>query len=201
MPRRRRIRWLSLTLHGTLLMAALWLLSLGAVIAWGSRDRAQPSEAIVVLGAAQYAGRPSPVFRARLDHAVSLWHQGMAPRVIVTGGIGTGDTISEAAVARRYVLRRGVPDTAILMEGQGRTTSESLQGVAELMQGRGREVILVSDPFHMLRLTILARRYGLTARTSPTQTSPIADNPETTWKYFLSESLKVPLVLIMERSP
>jgi uncharacterized SAM-binding protein YcdF (DUF218 family) len=201
MPRRRRVRWLSLTLHGTLLMAALWLLSLGAVVAWGSRDRAEPSEAIVVLGAAQYAGRPSPVFRARLDHAVALWHQGMAPRVILTGGVGTGDTISEAAVARRYVLRRGVPDTAILMEGQGRTTSESLQGVAELMQGRGREVILVSDPFHMLRLTILARRYGLKARTSPTQTSPIADNPETTWKYFLSESLKVPLVLIMERSP
>lgn len=196
--RSRRMRWWHLAGYAVLLLVATWMLSLGAVIAWGARDRARRSQAIVVLGAAQYAGRPSPVLRARLDHAVALWRERMAPRVIVTGGVGTGDTTSEAAVSRRYVMKQGVPDSAIMLEPLGRTTQESLDAVSRMLPRGQREVILVSDPFHMLRLTILARRMGLHAHTSPTRTSPISANQHTEWKYYVSESLKVPLVLLME---
>jgi uncharacterized SAM-binding protein YcdF (DUF218 family) len=170
------------------------------VIAWGSRDRAKPGDAIVVLGAAQYWGKPSPVLRARLDHAVDLWRRGMAPRVVLTGGVGVGDTTSEAAVGRKYILTEGIPDSAILLETTGRTTRESLRSVAAMLQADGfRTVILVSDPFHMLRLDILARRFGLIPYTSPTRSSPISANTGETWRYYVSESVKIPFVLIMER--
>ena len=186
--------------YATVALVAAWLIALGTVIAWGSRDRARPSDAIVVLGAAQYWGRPSPVLRARLDHAVGLWRRRMAPRVVLTGGDGVGDTTSEAAVSRKYVIGRGIPDTAILLETTGRTTQESLRSVAVLLRSRNEEsVILVSDPFHMLRLDILARRFGLVPYTSPTRTSPISANTGETWRYYMNESLKIPFVLIMER--
>lgn len=205
MPRRRS-RILRYPVYLLVLVAGTWLLSLAAVVVWAADDRSRPGEAIVVLGAAQYAGRPSPVLKARLDHAVELWERGLAPRMILTGGVGDGDTTSEAAVSRRYVMRRGVPDTAILMEAVGRTTQESLRGVADLMEsgrvrsvaGRGREVILVSDPFHMLRLDIAARRLHLVPYTSPTRSSPISANRATSWKYYVNESLKIPFVLLLE---
>lgn len=186
--------------YATVALAATWLITLGAVIAWGSRDRARPSDAIVVLGAAQYWGRPSPVLRARLDHAVGLWRRRMAPRLVLTGGVGVGDTTSEAAVSRKYVIGQGIPDTAILLETTGRTTQESLRSVAAILQSRSEErVILVSDPFHMLRLDILARRFGLVPYTSPTRTSPISTNAGETWRYYINESFKIPFVLIMEK--
>jgi uncharacterized SAM-binding protein YcdF (DUF218 family) len=186
--------------YTAVIVVGLWLLALGAVVAWGSRDRAKASDAIVVLGAAQYWGRPSPVLRARLDHAVGLWRRGMAPRIVLTGGVGVGDTTSEAAVGRKYVIGAGIPDSAILLETTGRTTRESLRSVARMLQSLdSRSVILVSDPFHMLRLDILARRFGLTPYTSPTRTSPISANTGETWRYYLNESVKIPFVLIMER--
>lgn len=202
----RRPRLRRLLAYLLLIIVGGWALCLLAVVGMGAWDRARPGEAIVVLGAAQYAGRPSPVLKARLDHAVQLWNAGIAPRVILTGGVGKGDTTSEAAVSRRYVMRQGVPDTAILMETVGRTTDESLRGVAELMEsgrvrsvaGEGREVILVSDPFHMLRLWVLARQHELVPYTSPTRTSPISANRRTTWKYYLNESVKIPLILLLE---
>ena len=198
-PRRPLIVRLTLMLLGLVLLG--WLASLGAVLAWERHDQTRPVGAIVVLGAAQYVGRPSPVLRARLDHAVSLWRRKMAPTMIVTGGRGTGDTTSEAAVSQRYVMRRGVPVGAILLETEGRTTSQSMAGVAALMGGRNRrDVLLVSDPFHMLRLTILARRHGLEPYASPTPTSPIAASPSERWKYALSESFKAPLAFILERN-
>lgn len=178
-----------------------WLSSLAAVLAWERQDEARPVAAIVVLGAAQYVGKPSPVLRARLDHAISLWKRNLAPTLIVTGGRGTGDTTSEAAVSQRYAVQRGVPATAILLETEGRTTSESMAGVAALMGSRDRrDVLLVSDPFHMLRLTILARRHGLIPYASPTPTSPIAASPSMRWKYALSESIKAPFAFIVERN-
>jgi len=186
--------------YAGLILSSVWLLALGAVIAWGSRDRAKTSDAIVVLGAAQYAGKPSPVLRARLDHAVGLYRRGMAPRVVLTGGVGVGDTTSEAAVSRKYVIGEGVPDSVILLEATGRTTRESLRSAAAMLRSRNRRsVILVSDPFHMLRLDILARRFGLIPYTSPTRTSPISANTGATWRYYLTESVKIPFVLIMER--
>ena len=184
------------------LVLGAWLVSLIAVVVWEHRDTARRADAIVVLGAAQYVGRPSPVLRARLDHALDLWKRGLAPRVILTGGVGDGDTTSEAAVGRRYVQQRGVPDSAILVEPHGRTTSASMEEVASLMGRAGlREVILVSDPFHMLRLSILARRHGLVPYTSPTRSSPISASWKQSLKYALSESMKVPFALLFERKP
>ena len=182
-----------------LLLFVAWIGIMISIVLTGRRDDARPAAAIVVLGAAQYVGRPSPVLRARLDHAIELWQHGMAPQVIFTGGRGEGDTTSEAAVSRRYALHRGVPDSAIVVETIGRTTRESLRGVAELMIDRpNSEVILVSDPFHMLRLSILARRFGLRPIMSPTRTSPISQRGEA-WRYVLGESLKVPVVFLLER--
>jgi uncharacterized SAM-binding protein YcdF (DUF218 family) len=177
-----------------------WVISAAAVMIWSSRDEARPAQAIVVLGAAQYAGRPSPVLRARLDHALDLWRRRLGNLLILTGGTGTGDTTSEAAVGRTYAIKHGVPDTVILMETQGRTTSESMRAVAGMLEARGLQTaLLVSDPFHMLRLRILARRFGFTPYTSPTQTSPISPNREQRWKYIFSESIKAPLALFFER--
>lgn len=182
------------------LLAGLWLASFAAVLVWERYDQARPAGAIVVLGAAQYVGRPSPVLRARLDHAIALWRRDLAPIMIVTGGTGTGDTTSEAAVSQRYAVQHGVPVAQILLETEGRTTSQSMDGVAALMAARGRrDVLLVSDPFHMLRLTILARRHGLEPYASPTPTSPITANRTERWKYALSESIKAPLAFILER--
>jgi uncharacterized SAM-binding protein YcdF (DUF218 family) len=179
---------------------ALWIASATAVLVWASRDEAQPAQAIVVLGAAQYAGKPSPVLRARLDHGLDLWNRHLASLLILTGGTGAGDTTSEAAVGRTYARKRGVPDSAILVENAGRTTSESMRAVAGMLEVRGLQTaLLVSDPFHMLRLRILARRFGFTPYTSPTQTSPISPNREARWKYIFSESLKAPLAFLFER--
>jgi uncharacterized SAM-binding protein YcdF (DUF218 family) len=179
---------------------ALWVISATAVLIWASRDEARPVQAIVVLGAAQYAGKPSPVLRARLDHALDLWNRHLASLLILTGGTGSGDTTSEAAVGRTYARKHGVPDSAILVENEGRTTSESMRAVAGMLEVRGLQTaLLVSDPFHMLRLRILARRFGFTPYTSPTQTSPISPNREERWKYIFSESLKAPLAFFFER--
>ena len=185
---------------GTVIAFSLWLISAIAVLVWSSRDEARPAQAIVVLGAAQYAGKPSPVLRARLDHALDLWTRHLASLLILTGGTGSGDTTSEAAVGRKYAKRHGVPDSAILVENEGRTTSESMRAVAGMLEVRGlQSALLVSDPFHMLRLRILARRFGFTPYTSPTRTSPISPNREERWKYIFSESLKAPMAFLLER--
>lgn len=200
MPPRHSLRArLTLALFGIVLLG--WLTSLGAVLLWERHDQARSVGAIVVFGAAQYVGRPSPVLRARLDHAIALWSRHLAPRLIVTGGTGRGDTTSEAAVSQRYCVQHGVPSAAILLESEGRTTSQSMAGVTALMRNLGRrDVLLVSDPFHMLRLTVLARRHGLEPYASPTPTSPIAASPVERWKYALSESVKAPLAFVFERS-
>lgn len=198
MPKPRS--YLRVTVATAAVVLVAWAISMVLVDRIGRRDEAQHADAIVVLGAAQYVGRPSPVLRARVDHAVSLWKRGLAPTLILTGGTGVGDTTSEAAVARKYAMSKGVPDRAIVVEIKGRTTSESMRAVARIMEDREQSsVILVSDPFHMLRLSILARRFGLEPYTSPTRTSPITSNREEHWKYMVSESVKVPLAYIFER--
>lgn len=177
--------------------SCIWAVSLASVVLCGTRDTAQRADAIVVLGAAQYAGRPSPVLRARLEHAMVLWRRHLASRMVLTGGTGEGDSTSEAAVSRRFVVEQGVPEDAIWLEANGRTTAESLQAVAAMLRAeQASRAILVSDPFHMLRLSILARRYGLIPLLSPTRTSPISDHWKERWAYRMSESVKVPLALI-----
>jgi uncharacterized SAM-binding protein YcdF (DUF218 family) len=176
----------------------LWVASAIAVLWHASRDRADTADAIVVLGAAQYRGRPSPVLRSRLDHAIGLYARGLAPRIVLTGGTAEGDTASEALVSRAYLLQAGVPDSALLLENEGRTTSQSLRRVAQLLRARDLEqVILVSDPFHVFRASLVARRHGLAVLTSPTHTDAwarVARQPG----YFLGETVKAPLALAFE---
>jgi uncharacterized SAM-binding protein YcdF (DUF218 family) len=180
-------------------IAILWLVSLGAVLTWALEDDAQRADAIIVMGAAQYRGHPSPALRARLDHALVLWHRGLAPRMVLTGGIGEGDSASEAAVSRAYVVRLGVPDTAILLENEGRTSSQSLRGAIELLHARRLSVaVVVSDPFHMLRLEILGRRYGMDLYTSPALPTRATRRLFRQWAILIAESVKAPLALVID---
>ncbi len=143
----------------------------------GNRDQRQPVDAIVVLGAAQYNGRPSTILKARLDHAIELYQSGLARYFVVTGGKAEGDRTTEAASARAYALSKGVPRDAILVEDQGRTTLESLRDVATILHGQGLTTTLfVSDRTHMLRVLRFARDEGLTPLGSPTDTSPTDAN-------------------------
>ncbi len=182
-------------------LGAVWLVSLGTVVAASKRDAAGPSDAIVVLGAAQYNGRPSPVLKARLDHAVELYRRGLAPFIIVTGGVGAGDTLSEAAVAERFLWGEGIPGPAILKDDAGRSSVASLRAAARQIRARsGRTVLLVSDGFHMLRLTIIARRLGLEPRPSPATASPISTSLRLEIPYLLAESFKAPIAYLVTRS-
>ena len=144
----------------------------------GALDEERPADAIVVLGAAQYDGRPSPVFRARLDHAISLYRAGVAPNLVVTGGKRPGDRTTEAAAARRYAIDHGVPPQAIFGEDDARNTLDSLRAVRSAMHDRGlRTAVFVSDPTHMLRVVRIASDLGLEAYSSPTRTSPVQLDP------------------------
>jgi uncharacterized SAM-binding protein YcdF (DUF218 family) len=144
----------------------------------GGRDERRAADAIVILGAAQYDGRPSPVLEARLSHAVALYKAGVAPILVVTGGKVIGDRTTEAAVARAYAVAHGVPETAILSEDGGRTTLESLEHVRELFRGRGlSSAVFVSDRTHMLRVLRIATDQGIEAWGSPTPVSPADTDP------------------------
>jgi uncharacterized SAM-binding protein YcdF (DUF218 family) len=140
----------------------------------GMRDEQRPAGAIVVLGAAQFNGTPSPVYAARLDHAVALYLHGVAPFLVVTGGKAEGDRTTEAAAGRAYALARGVPDDHILVEDGGRTTLDSLDRVASILSAHSiDDAVFVSDPTHMLRVLRIADDLGITAWGSPTPTSRI----------------------------
>jgi len=137
-------------------------------------DDAQRTQAIVVFGAAQYNGTPSPVLRARLDHAAELYERGYADRLVVTGGRLPEDRFSEAGASAKYLRSKGVPSSSILREVQGRTSWESLASAARFLKRRGvTDVVLVSDGFHSARIGAMASELGLKAHTSPTTTSPI----------------------------
>jgi uncharacterized SAM-binding protein YcdF (DUF218 family) len=144
----------------------------------GNRDEARPADAIVVLGAAQYDGVPSPIYRARLDHAIDLFDEGVAPTLLMTGGKLPGDKTTEADAGRAYAIAHGVPEEAILVEDRGRTTLESLGTVGAMLRDRGLDsAVFVSDRTHMLRVLRIARDQGVQAFGSPTRTSPIDSSP------------------------
>lgn len=189
-PRRRFFFWLiTIPVTG-------WLLTLAAIVLWAQRNVSSKADIIVVLGAAQYDGRPSPVLKARLDHAVQLYQDGMAPRLLFTGGRRDGDAVSEAITGQRYAVKKGVPANAILLEGTSRTTLASIRGAALMLRTDTIEeaprVLLVSDPFHMLRLTVLARLYGMRPMPSPTRTSPISARQSVALEYVVRESFALP---------
>ena len=145
----------------------------------GETDERRRADAIVVLGAAHYEETPSAVFAARLDHAIALWHDGIAPYLVMTGGRAPGDVLSESEAARMYAIGHGVPADAILSEDQGRDTKASVAGVAAVLRaGDLRSAVFVSDRLHMLRVLRIARDEGIEAYGSPTTTSPADLTPE-----------------------
>jgi uncharacterized SAM-binding protein YcdF (DUF218 family) len=172
---RRAIRLLT---RGALVVVGLvaCYLVVTFVMVWmaGRQDHASRAGAIVVLGASQYNGVPSPVLRARLDHAAELYQRGLAPIVVVTGGRLPGDRFTEASAGARYLVRKGVPPDALLREVSSTSSWESLAASARFLERDGiRDVVLVSDPFHSRRISQIAGEVGLRAHTSPTRTSPI----------------------------
>ena len=159
-------------------MVAGWVLSLIAVVVWERRDTARPAVGHRRARRGAVRGRPSPVLRARIDHAIELWRRGSRRESSSPAALAIATRRAKQRSAQRYAIERGVPARDILIENSGRSTAESLQQVAILMQAEpSRDMILVSDPFHMLRLSILARRFGMTPYTSPTRTSPISLEP------------------------
>jgi uncharacterized SAM-binding protein YcdF (DUF218 family) len=157
------------------IIAALLVAGWASYRIWdvGNRDDHPTADAIVVLGAAQYNGRPSAILKARLEHAIDLYRAGVAPYLVVTGGKADGDVTTEAASARAFAIQRGVPPSAILAEDRGRTTLESLRGVATILNDKHlATAIFVSDRSHMLRVLRIARDEGIAAFGSPTATSP-----------------------------
>ena len=142
---------------------------------------AKKADVIAIFGAAEYAGRPSPVYRARLDHAYELFQKGMAPVVITTGGAGQDPDFSEGGVGRDYLLRRGVPERALIAETQGSDTAQSAARVANIMRANGmHSCIAVSDAYHVFRIRALLEHEGVQVELAPRPES----RPRSLWERF-----------------
>ena len=172
--RRRPWRWVSVVAVAVVAcMVVYGLVTLAQVRATGRSDHARPVDAIVVMGAAQYDGRPSPQLAARLDPVVELWPQGLAPLVVVTGGNRPGDRFTEADASAAYLIERGVPAAAIAAERTGSSTFESLANIADQFGDTVETVLIVTDPYHALRSKLTAEEVGFDAYVSPTRTSVV----------------------------
>lgn len=140
-------------------------------------DGVEKADAIVVLGAAEYAGKPSPVFQARLDHAYELFQKSFAPLIITTGGTHPGEDFSEGEVGKKYLTKKGVPENKIIAETSSLTTKQNIMRATEILKDKKLEkIILVSDPFHMYRCVLITTDVGISAVPSPTLSSPISKN-------------------------
>ncbi len=159
-------------------LAALLLVYLGVCVGqvwWtGSTDQARSVEAIVVMGVAQYDGRPSPQLQARLDHVITLWNAGTAPLVVTTGGNQPGDRFTEAEASQRYLVEAGVPESAIILENLGSSTLDSLRRVHDILANQDiTEILIVTDAYHAARSRMVARDLGMVAHVSATPTSVV----------------------------
>jgi uncharacterized SAM-binding protein YcdF (DUF218 family) len=189
--------WLALVAWLIVGAFAIWVTTILLILYTGARPVIREADAILVLGAAQYNGRPSPVFQARLDHAIGLFHKGLAGKMVFTGGVGAGDTVSEGEVARRYAIKHDVPADAILVERHGVTSAESVAAAAALMREKQlRSALVVSDSYHMLRLELLARRAGIRPYRAPAA-SPIDRARRQRVRYVLRESVLFPATALL----
>ncbi|WP_237493780.1 YdcF family protein [Modestobacter sp. L9-4] len=162
----------------------------GLAIWWTARqDDRPPSDALVVLGSAQYNGVPSSIFEARLEHALALWREGVAPVVVTVGGRAEGDEYSEAEAGRQYLLDAGIPADALLAVQEGEDTLESMRAVAGTFDERGwRTAVLVTDPWHAMRAQKMAEDAGMVATSSPTRQGPAVQTRTTQLKYIVRET-------------
>jgi len=168
---RSRMRPRGKTVLWTLVALVLFYISYNAVRVASEygRDESRKADAIVVFGAAEYAGRPSPIFKARLDHAHNLYKQGLAPIVITTGGHqGEDDAFSEGGVGRDYLVAQGVPAAAVIAETQSSDTSDSAERVGVIMKtNKLRTCLAVSDPYHIHRIKVMLAAEDVTAYGAP----------------------------------
>jgi uncharacterized SAM-binding protein YcdF (DUF218 family) len=166
-----------------------WLLALGLagyatgvywrIVSHAARDESRTADAIVVFGAAEYDGRPSPVYKARLDHAAQLYHRGLAPMVIITGGSGNDPRFSEGVVGREYLKTLGIPDNQLIAETQSADTAESARRVSTIMYvNKMHSCLAVSDGYHMFRIKHMLGREGIIVYGAPRPNS----RPQTFWK-------------------
>lgn len=189
-PRARRGRWVARILLGAVVIG-LVVVGSTAFRVWevARQDDRHPADTVVVLGAAQYDGEPSSIFAARLRHAAALFDDKLAPRIVTTGGGRPGDAYTEAEAGRRYLIKLGVPASAVVAVPVGTDTLGSLQAVAaRAAQDGWSRALIVSDPWHSLRARQMARDSGLTAWTSPTRSGPVVQTRETQARYIVRET-------------
>ena len=188
---RRVFKWG--TVVGLALLAALviyWAYLYQQIRTTAGRDEARAADAIVVLGAAQYNGRPSPVLKARLDHVLDLHHDGYAKSIITTGSYGPDPNFSEAHVSTQYLIQHGVAEDSIITEQGSGSTRDSIRAAAALMQSKGwKSALVVSDGFHLFRLQRIFKDEGIVAYTSPAPDSPIEIASGQRFLYSLREVL------------
>ncbi|MDP9427836.1 MAG: YdcF family protein [Actinomycetota bacterium] len=172
------------------LAVVLLVVSTATAIWWTARQDARPaSDAIVVLGSAQYNGVPSSIFEARLEHALALYEAGVAPMVVTVGGKADGDQFSEAESGRSYLAESGIPEDSLVAVEEGVDTLESMQAVGTAFDERGwSSAVLVTDPWHALRAERMAEDAGITADSSPTRQGPAVQTRATQFRYILRET-------------
>jgi uncharacterized SAM-binding protein YcdF (DUF218 family) len=174
---------------GVVCILVFHLSIVGLIITQGTRDEVRQADAAIVLGAAQWNGDPSPVLEARLNHALDLYRRGIVNKIILTGGVGEGDAASEASVSQKYLIERQVPAQDLLLDEESVTTWQNIQNAAEIARLNGiNSVIIVSDPFHMLRSLKMSRDLQMNAYGSPTRSSPISRNQIEELRYVFRES-------------
>ena len=170
---RPRRWWLRLLTLAAVVVLALLAITAARIVQAASQDEVPHADTIVVFGAAEYSGRPSPVLKARLDHALDLFHRGVAPVVITTGGAASDPKFSEGGVGKDYLMRHGVPERSLIAETQGRDTSESAVRVGVIMHANSlRSCVAVSDAYHVFRIRKLLEHEGV----GPVYTAPRPDS-------------------------
>ncbi|MCL5743835.1 MAG: YdcF family protein [Acidobacteria bacterium] len=178
----KRAVWNAVALAGSLLLFYIAYLSI-RIEQQSRRDESQPADIILVLGAAEYRGRPSPVLRARLDHAFNLWERDLAPRIMTTGGAGGDPVYTEGGVGRSYLIGKGVPSEAIVVETESASTVHSIAAAAEIMRRMGlHSAIVVSDGYHIFRVKRMLQSRGIEVYGSPRPENG-KDGVRERWRY------------------
>ncbi len=189
-PRRRVRRLVALAVLALVAVITVWVVSVPVRVWWTARQDQRPtSDVLLVLGASQYNGKPSPVLQARLAHALELYKDGVAPRIVTVGGKRVGDRFTEAAAGKDWLVGHGVPASDVVAVESGTDTWNSMQAVDRVMDRNGwGSAVIVTDPWHSFRSREMARHLGIGAATSPTRSGPIVQQRHTELRYVLRES-------------